>query len=263
MDSNYYIEKLDHLIDDMIKNIVENNGIDYTKDMLFKLLDEEAIDLENVVFNDYSKEAIRLTIQKKILLSLESYAIQSRQSYWLAVKDKKIESKQFSNFSNYYLNDLKNGTHLFQTDTIGDIINYYNKMIARYIKIDSITKIKLEDEIDVPSTLNEKIIVDYSSIDNNKVPKDIKFESKSYLSNNDIKKKEIDMAIKNMFIEKNSPKRLLNVKMPSNETIVLANKVSSLVNDVVNIEEIEILKNEDIFPSTDIPINDVDINVKG
>lgn len=141
MDLNYNLLKLEEIINNMCSNFLKQNNSRKLRVVLKSLIDGEYSDLIAPEYigelNKYSKDSVRLVIEKNILLSIENKALATRKSYWEVLKDKvpRINEALLSHYYDDYINDLKKENSHYKSRTIDEINSFYDNEIKNSLTL--------------------------------------------------------------------------------------------------------------------------------
>ena len=135
MDYNYNRIILEQYLDGLFKYILEKYGVTELKALFNDLIDGKESNLLNKnvqsEINKYSKDTIRLIIEKNILFSLENSVVSIKKTYWKVLKDRspRINRVLLSHYYDKYIDLLKNKQVIYKAETIEDLNKKYNNEI--------------------------------------------------------------------------------------------------------------------------------------
>lgn len=135
MDYNYNRIILEQYLDGLFKYILEQYGVTELKALFNDLIDGKESNLLNKnvqsEINKYSKDTIRLIIEKNILFSLENSVVSIKKTYWKVLKDRspRINRVLLSHYYDKYIDLLKNKQVIYKAETIEDLNKKYNDEI--------------------------------------------------------------------------------------------------------------------------------------
>lgn len=135
MDYNYNRIILEQYLDGLFKYILEKYGVTELKTLFNDLIDGKESNLLNKnvqsEINKYSKDTIRLIIEKNILFSLENSVVSIKKTYWKVLKDRspRINRVLLSHYYDKYIDLLKNKQVIYKAETIEDLNKKYNDEI--------------------------------------------------------------------------------------------------------------------------------------
>ncbi len=135
MDYNYNRIILEQYLDGLFKYILEKYGVTELKALFNDLIDGKESNLLNKnvqsEINKYSKDTIRLIIEKNILFSLENSVVSIKKTYWKVLKDRspRINRVLLSHYYDKYIDLLKNKQVIYKAETIEDLNKKYNDEI--------------------------------------------------------------------------------------------------------------------------------------
>lgn len=135
MDYNYNRIILEQYLDGLFKYILEQYGVTELKTLFNDLIDGRESNLLNKnvqsEINKYSKDTIRLIIEKNILFSLENSVVSIKKTYWKVLKDRspRINRVLLSHYYDKYIDLLKNKQVIYKAETIEDLNKKYNDEI--------------------------------------------------------------------------------------------------------------------------------------
>ena len=135
MDYNYIRIILEQYLDGLFKYILEKYGVTELKALFNDLIDGKESNLLNKnvqsEINKYSKDTIRLIIEKNILFSLENSVVSIKKTYWKVLKDRSpgINRVLLSHYYDKYIDLLKNKQVIYKAETIEDLNKKYNDEI--------------------------------------------------------------------------------------------------------------------------------------
>lgn len=135
MDYNYNRIILEQYLDGLFKYILEQYGVTELKALFNDLIDGKESNLLNKnvqsEINKYSKDTIRLVIEKNILFSLENSVVNIKKTYWKVLKDRspRINRVLLSHYYDKYIDLLKNKQVIYKAETIEDLNKKYNDEI--------------------------------------------------------------------------------------------------------------------------------------
>ena len=135
MDYNYNRIILEQYLDGLFKYILEKYGVTELKALFNDLIDGKESNLLNKnvqsEINKYSKDTIRLIIEKNILFSLENSVVSIKKTYWKVLKDRSpgINRVLLSHYYDKYIDLLKNKQVIYKAETIEDLNKKYNDEI--------------------------------------------------------------------------------------------------------------------------------------
>ena len=141
MDLNYNLLKLEEKIDEILNSLKGKKNNKKLKQLIDDLLskkDTKLIDKESKEFlNNYSKDAISLVIEKRILLAIENKSLADRKSYWLALKDRapKISVGILSHFYDDLVTDINDKFTRYNIKTIDEINETYDTEIKNNLEV--------------------------------------------------------------------------------------------------------------------------------
>lgn len=160
MDLNYNIEKVEKIVEDLLRKTLEKKGNKGVSRLIDDIMNERPLDIDKDVkeeLESYSADTLRLVVEKNILLSLENEALANRKSYWDVLKTRAPRIKQgiMSHYYDNYINFLKQeNPATYQARTITELKETYNKIIGENISvinemgnavIDSVSSIDVKD----------------------------------------------------------------------------------------------------------------------
>ena len=135
MDYNYNRIILEQYLDGLFKYILEKYGVTELKALFNDLIDGKESNLLNKnvqsEINKYSKDTIRLIIEKNILFSLENSVVSIKKTYWKVLKDRspRINRVLLSHYYDKYIDLLKNKQVIYKAETIEELNKKYNDEI--------------------------------------------------------------------------------------------------------------------------------------
>lgn len=135
MDLQYNIFKLDDILDNLLKEVFNKSGKKATYKLIDDLMNEREIDSDLELkkeLNKFSSDSIRLSLEKKILLSIENKALANRKSYWEVLKSRapRIKTGIMAHYYDSYIDDLKrNNNEKYEARTITELNTVYNNEI--------------------------------------------------------------------------------------------------------------------------------------
>ena len=152
--------KLEEKIKDLLKNTMRKKGAKHVRKLLDDIINERPLDIDEEIKKEleiYSKDTLRLIVEKNILLSIENSALSTRKSYWEVLKSRapRIKPGIISHYYDNYISDLKKEkVDTYQARTIDELNDTYNKVIDDSIVslsdnamgfVDSVTNINIDE----------------------------------------------------------------------------------------------------------------------
>lgn len=137
MDYNYNRIVLEQYLDKLFKYVLEKYGEIELKKLFNDLIagKESNILNKNIQneLNKYSKDTIRLILEKNVLFSLENSVVNIKKTYWKVLKDRapRINGILLSHYYEKYIDLLKNKKTIYKSETIEELNNNYNNEITK------------------------------------------------------------------------------------------------------------------------------------
>lgn len=141
MDLNYNIEKVEKIIENLLRSVLEKKGNKGVSHIIDDILNERPLDVSQDIkqeLENYSTDTLRLIVEKQILLSLENGALANRKSYWDVLKTRAPRIKQgiMAHYYDNYINFLKqDNPATYQARTITELKETYNKVIGENLSV--------------------------------------------------------------------------------------------------------------------------------
>ena len=137
MDYNYNRIVLEQYLNKLFDYILKEYGENELKKLFNDLIagKESGILNKNIQneLNKYSKDTIRLIIEKNILFSLENSVVNIKKTYWKVLKDRipRMNCILLSHYYEKYIELLKNKPTIYNSETIEELNENYNKEITK------------------------------------------------------------------------------------------------------------------------------------
>lgn len=142
MDMNYNINKLDEILKKLFKETLSKKNDKKLNELLNDLLEEKDSGLISNEYktelSNYSKETIRLLVEKNILLSIENKALALHKSYWEVLKARtpRISVGILNHYFDTYISDLKKDKlPYYKTRTIDELNKVYDSEIQKTFNV--------------------------------------------------------------------------------------------------------------------------------
>ena len=137
MDYNYNRIVLEQYLNKLFDYILKEYGENELKKLFNDLIagKESCILNKNIQneLNKYSKDTIRLIIEKNILFSLENSVVNIKKTYWKVLKDRtpRMNYVLLSHYYEKYIELLRNKPTIYNSETIEELNENYNKEITK------------------------------------------------------------------------------------------------------------------------------------
>lgn len=137
MDYNYNRIVLEQYLESLFKYILKKYNSNELKKLFNDLIDGKESSLLNKniqnELNKYSKNTIRLIIEKKVLFALENSVVSVKKTYWKVLEDRcpQINRILLSHYYDKYIDLLKNNQVIYNAETIQDLNKKYNEEINK------------------------------------------------------------------------------------------------------------------------------------